>query len=302
MAADYASTKELQRIWDVAQSFKGSRLPRVLVMTDPRAPDPDLRLWPGPVALIYRHFGAEDRLKQAQVWRQHTFAGGHHLLIGDDTDLAIQVGADGVHFRRDAALAAPALWRRRCPGWLISMAGIKEGTYSGDLSVLDGLLVSSVFKSRSPSAGTPIGAEGLRQQTQLDAPLFALGGIHADTINQLSDLPIAGVAGVSFRRAIMDALKIEKQVNGKDIRLVATHADFPGLEAELDLKFSGEGQYSATHTGVPREMEGKGVGSRLFIAMVEDARANGYKVIPVCPFIVVKYKRKPDTQDTMLKR
>ena len=271
-------------------------------MTDPRVPDPDLADWPGEVALIYRHFGDEDKLSKAKAWRQRTFEGGHTLLIGDDPELAVAVGADGVHFRRDPSLAAPQLWRNRCPDWCITMAGVKSGTYSAPLDALDGLLVSSVFASRSPSAGTPIGVGGLQEAARLPVPVFALGGVNAATITRLVGLPIAGVAGVTFRRDIVDSLTIEKQQKGRDIRFAATHEDFPGLEAELDLKFSGEGMYSATHTGVPREMEGKGVGSKLFQAMVEDARAEGYKVLPVCPFIVAKYKRKPDTQDTMARR
>ena len=301
MAASYARRRELQRIWEVAQGFEASRLPNVLVMTDPRAPEPDLTLWPGSVGLIYRHFGSEDRLRKAEDWRQRTFEGGHAFLIGDDPELAVAVGADGVHFRRDAELRGPRLWRRRCPGWIITMAGVKAGSSAAPLDTLDGLLVSSVFPSRSPSAGTPIGVEGLDKATRLGAPVFALGGIHAGNVDQLAGLPIAGVAGVSWGTP-MDALTIEKQQRGKDIRFAGTHDEFPGLEAELDLKFSGEGVYSATHTGVPREMEGKGVGSKLFQAMVEDARAEGYKVLPVCPFIVAKYKRKPDTQDTMARR
>ena len=302
MSADYARARELQRIWSVAQGLGGdTRLPRVIVMTDPRAPEPNLSLWPGPVALVYRHFGAADRLERAQGWRQATLSGGHTFLVGEDPELAVAVGADGVHFRRDATLAGPRLWRRRCPDWLITMAGWKTGDYTAPLDSLDGLLVSSVFASTSPSAGVPIGPDGLEVATRLPVPVYALGGIHAGNVERLRALPIAGIAGVSFqRRAIVDELNIEKQERGKDIRLAATHPDFPGLEAELDLKWSGDGQYSATHTGVPREMEGKGVGSKLFAAMVEDARAEGYKVIPVCPFIVAKYKRKPETRDTMV--
>jgi len=53
-----------------------------------------------------------------------TFKRQQQFLIGDDPQLAIEVGADGVHFRRDANVSAPTLWRQRCPDWLISMAGI----------------------------------------------------------------------------------------------------------------------------------------------------------------------------------
>lgn len=39
------------------------------------------------------------------------------------------------------------------------------------------------------------------------------------------------------------------------------------------------------HTGVPSEMEGRGVGSRLARAGLEYARREGLKVVPQCPFI-----------------
>jgi len=303
MARSNERAADLQTLWEVANGLSvPTRLPRVLVMTDPRKPEPEMD-WPGVVAVIYRHFGADSRQGVAERLRAETFAKGHKLLVGEDVELAMAVGADGVHFRRDATLSGPRLWRERCPDWLISMAGIKTGAYAATLDVLDGLLVSSVFPSASPSAGMPIGVKGLRERAgALNVPIFALGGVNPHTVGTLAGLPIAGVAGVGFRRTIMDALTFNRTVTGADIRLTATHMDFPGLEAELDLKGAGKREYAATHTGVPSEMEGKGVGSALFDYMVDDARANGYKVLPVCPFIVAKFKRKSETQDVMATR
>lgn len=40
-----------------------------------------------------------------------------------------------------------------------------------------------------------------------------------------------------------------------------------------------------THTEVPEAMEGQGVGSRLVKAALDDAKAQGMKVIPMCPFV-----------------
>jgi uncharacterized protein len=40
-----------------------------------------------------------------------------------------------------------------------------------------------------------------------------------------------------------------------------------------------------THTVVPQEEEGRGIGSALAHAALEHARANGLKVIASCPFV-----------------
>ena len=152
---------------------------------------------PDNAAIIYRHFRKSDRLKEATKLRQITFEKNQQFIIGADPGLAIAVGADGVHFKRDAALKLPQLWRKRCPDWIISMAGIKSGAYSGDLSVLDGLLISPVFQSQSPSAGEPIGVSNFSAQIQtLKCPVFALGGIHEQTAPELIGTGAYGLAGI----------------------------------------------------------------------------------------------------------
>lgn len=179
-----------------------SRLSPLIFMTDPeRVPDvvAAAQKLPQGTTIIYRHFGSAHKFVDAEGLRQVTFALGQQLLIGDDPELAIEIGADGVHFRRDAALAAPSLWRNRCPNWIISMAGIKSGNYMGDLSILDGLLISSVFPSQSQSAGEPIGIEGFTQKTNdLPVPIFALGGINKDTAPKLLGSGAAGIAGIGY--------------------------------------------------------------------------------------------------------
>ena len=179
-----------------------SRLSPLIFMTDPeRVADviAAAQNLPRGTAIIYRHFGSAHKFVGEESLRNITFERGQQLLIGDDPELAIEVGADGVHFRRDAKLDAPTLWRLRCPDWVISMAGIKSGEYQGALSVLDGLLVSSVFASQSPSAGEPIGIEKFTQTVKnLPVPVFALGGITNNTAPKLLDSGAAGIAGIGF--------------------------------------------------------------------------------------------------------
>lgn len=179
-----------------------SRLSPLIQMTEPeRTPDVVKVAQTLPLAstLIYRHFGKPDRLAEAQTLRDLTLAHRIQYLIGNDPELAVRVGADGVHFRRDPNLTAAMIWRRRCPDWLITMAGVKDETpYTGDLSVLDGMIVSSVFPSSSPTAGKPIGTVKLtRMCARIPAPVFALGGINADTAPELIGSGAAGLAGVS---------------------------------------------------------------------------------------------------------
>jgi len=176
------------------------RLAPLVFMTDPeRVPHIEkiIKGLPQGAAVIYRHFGRPDHLAEALTLRQMTFSRKQQLLIGADPELAVKVGADGVHFRRDSAVIQPSLWRQRCPYWTISMAGLKSGHYSGDLSVLDGLLVSSVFKSNSPSAGEPMGVKTFREQVKsLPCPVFALGGINSRSAPALIDSGAAGIAGL----------------------------------------------------------------------------------------------------------
>jgi predicted GNAT family acetyltransferase len=40
----------------------------------------------------------------------------------------------------------------------------------------------------------------------------------------------------------------------------------------------------ADHTAVARGLEGQGVGRRLLDRLLEDARTEGFKIIPLCPF------------------
>lgn len=52
-----------------------------------------------------------------------------------------------------------------------------------------------------------------------------------------------------------------------------------------------------THTLVPPELEGHGVGTRLVAGALADVRARGLKIVPQCPFVAAYVERHPETRD-----
>lgn len=55
-----------------------------------------------------------------------------------------------------------------------------------------------------------------------------------------------------------------------------------------------------THTEVPVGLEGKGVGSALAKHVLDYAKKQGKKVLPLCPFIKAYIQRHPEYKDNLV--
>ncbi len=66
--------------------------------------------------------------------------------------------------------------------------------------------------------------------------------------------------------------------------------------AVLDYDLEGDTMIF-THTGVPRPLEGQGVGSKLAKVGLDYARQNGRKVVPACEFMDVYVRRHKEYKD-----
>ena len=66
--------------------------------------------------------------------------------------------------------------------------------------------------------------------------------------------------------------------------------------AAYDLR---EGVIAFTHTEVPPEMEGQGIGGKLVGAALEDVRQRGLKVLPFCSFVKHFIDTHPEAQDLL---
>jgi hypothetical protein len=60
-----------------------------------------------------------------------------------------------------------------------------------------------------------------------------------------------------------------------------------------------DGVMSITHTEVPAALRGRGIGSRMMRAVLDDVRRQGLKVIPRCPFVADYIGRNPEFADLL---
>lgn len=187
---------------------RGKRLPNLLFFTDPqRTPDPErvAERLPTGAAVVFRAFGAPDAAARGARLREITRRRGLGLLVGADAALALAIEADGLHLPERMAGLAPDL-RAAHPDWLITLAAHDEAAaLSGAAAGADALVVSPIFPSASPSAGAPLGVEGLKRIVQMvETPVYALGGVRARTVARLLDTGIVGIAAVEALNAWPD--------------------------------------------------------------------------------------------------
>ena len=159
------------------------------MFTDPdRTPDPVAlaHKLPRGTGLVYRAFGAPDRLEIARALVAIARRRGLVLLVGADAGLAARSGAAGLHLPERLAGRAPRL---RKPGWLITAAA--HSPRAARRSGIDAFVLSAVFPSASPSRF----AARVRAAS---APAYALGGVDDTRAGRLRMTGAAGIAGVGF--------------------------------------------------------------------------------------------------------
>lgn len=66
--------------------------------------------------------------------------------------------------------------------------------------------------------------------------------------------------------------------------------------AEMVVSISGS-NLTVYHTEVSETLKGKGVSTQLLETMVQYVRDNNLKVIPLCPYVNLQFKRHPDKYD-----
>lgn len=146
----------------------------------------------------------KDAYAQAHALRQAATDVGALLIINDRCDLAMAVDADGVHLGQEDL---PITYVRRLlgPGKIIglsthSAAQVREAVAEEP----DYVGFGPIFSTSTKADHDPIvGLEGLRAARALTMlPMFAIGGITADSVGKIIAIGADGVAVIS---AILNA-------------------------------------------------------------------------------------------------
>jgi hypothetical protein len=87
---------------------------------------------------------------------------------------------------------------------------------------------------------------------------------------------------------------IRRDVAGSKGRYVFRLGDH---EAELTYSITSPVLVIADHTQVPDSLRGTGAGLALVTRLVQDARAEGFRIMPLCPFVNAQRKRHPEWAD-----
>ncbi|MEA1941692.1 MAG: GNAT family N-acetyltransferase [Pseudomonadota bacterium] len=93
-------------------------------------------------------------------------------------------------------------------------------------------------------------------------------------------------------------IQITQEETGSKGRYVA-RIDGETDTAEMTYSRISPSRIIVDHTGVPDSLGGRGVGSALARHVVAEARANGFTIVPLCPFLKAQAERHPDWADVI---
>ncbi len=174
--------------------------PTAFFMTDEaRGTSPDhVANLPADAAVIFRDYDHPDRATLGRLYKDACQRRGLLFFVAGDQDLAIELGANGLHIPEHQIADISHLRNER---WLVSAAcHSSESLMSAAQNGADLALLSPIFPTKSHPDAMALGVDTLTDiLDRSPIPIYALGGIDATTIKQLPDHPrLAGVAAIGY--------------------------------------------------------------------------------------------------------
>lgn len=136
------------------------------------------------------------------------------LFINDRVDIAMAVGADGVHLTQNSI---PAYAVRKISGGRLIIC---QSTHSVEEALkaqnegADFITLGPIFKTPSKMQyGEPIGIETIRNaKKSLSIPVFAIGGIKPENVKKVRNVGADGIALISAILAAEDKRQISEEI------------------------------------------------------------------------------------------
>lgn len=165
------------------------------------------------VQLREKDLRTRDLLEMAYKMREMTKKYNAKFFVNDRVDVALAVGADGVHLGQQS-IPAEAV-RRIAHNKLMVGASTHsiEEAISADKQGADFITLGPVFETPSKMKyGKPVGVDLLREaKEKISIPVFAIGGIKEDKV---SDVIKAGADGIALVSGIFGASQIKEKTDG----------------------------------------------------------------------------------------
>jgi thiamine-phosphate pyrophosphorylase len=182
-----------------AQSGHKNLPPLIFLTDDERTPDPlpAIAALPRGSLVIVRSTSANRRRELARAAASIAQRRGLLLSIAGDAALAAKTAADGVHLS-EAEIGKAGRCRTANTSWLVTAAA--HGAHAllrAHVSGAHAVLLSPVFATQSHQARVPLGVARLRAIVRTSPiPVYALGGIDAENVQSLKNIPLAGLAAI----------------------------------------------------------------------------------------------------------
>lgn len=74
-----------------------------------------------------------------------------------------------------------------------------------------------------------------------------------------------------------------------------------GLVPKIEYIRTDNGEIYLTHTEIPSQLEGKGIGSMLVGKVLEDIESKGLRLVQLCPFVAGYIQKHPQWRKIVLR-